>query len=82
MVLKHTYVTEKATLLLENEGVLQFLVDRNATKAEIAREIERLFDKKVTSVRTMNTMKGHKKAIVSFEEGNAAEEILSHLGIM
>jgi len=82
MALKHTYVTEKATMMLEEDGVLQFLVDRNATKTEIAQEIEEIFDKKVTSVRTMNTMKGEKKAIVTFEERNAAEEILGRLGIM
>lgn len=82
MALKHTYVTEKASMMLEEEGVLQFLVDRDATKTEIAQEIEELFDKQVTSVRTMNTMKGEKKAIVTFEERNAAEEILSRLGIM
>ncbi|MGC9434473.1 MAG: 50S ribosomal protein L23 [Methanomicrobiales archaeon] len=82
MVLKHTYVTEKASMMLEEEGVLQFLVDRDATKTEIAQEIEELFEKQVTSVRTMNTMKGKKKAIVRFEERNAAEEILSRLGIM
>lgn len=82
MALKHTYVTEKASMMLEEEGVLQFLVDRDATKTEIAQEIEELFEKQVTSVRTMNTMKGKKKAIVRFEERNAAEEILSRLGIM
>lgn len=82
MALKHTYVTEKASMMLEEEGVLQFLVDRDATKTEIAQEIEELFEKQVTSVRTMNTMKGEKKAIVTFKERNAAEEILSRLGIM
>jgi len=82
MVLKHPYVTEKATMLLENEGKLHFLVDRQATKQDIADAISKMFDKEVTQVRTMMTMKGKKKAIVSFADEKAGEEILSRLGIM
>lgn len=82
MTLKHPFVTEKATMVLENESKLQFLVTRNATKEEIRHEMEKVFDKDVTAVRTMMTMKGQKKAIVSFADEKAAEEILSRLGIM
>jgi len=82
MTLKHPFVTEKATMLLENESKLQFIVTRNATKEEIGDELEKIFDKDVTAVRTMMTMKGQKKAIVSFADEKAAEEILSRLGIM
>jgi large subunit ribosomal protein L23 len=82
MILKYPFVTEKATMILEKEGKLQFLVRREAKKPEIKRELERFFGKEVTSIRTMMTMKGEKKAIVSFAEEKAAEEILSRLGIM
>jgi large subunit ribosomal protein L23 len=82
MQLKYPFVTEKAMMLLEKENKLQFLVRREATKEEIKREIERTFDKKVTAIRTVNTMKGQKKAIISFADEKAAEEILSRLGIM
>ncbi len=82
MVLKHPFVTEKATMMLENESKLQFLVDNDASKQDIKREFEKSFGKEVTQVRTLMTMKGRKKAIVSFADGKAAEEILSRLGIM
>lgn len=82
MILKYPFVTEKATLVLEKEGKLQFIVRKEATKPEIKRELERVFDTEVTSVRTMMTMKGEKKATVAFAESKAAEEILSRLGIM
>jgi large subunit ribosomal protein L23 len=82
MVLKHPFVTEKAMVLLENENKLQVLVNRQATKQQIKREIEKAFDHKVKSVSTIMTMHGEKKAIVSFENEKAAEEILSRLGIM
>jgi large subunit ribosomal protein L23 len=71
MVLKYPFVTEKAMVLLENQS-----------KRQIKREIEKAFGQNVKSVRTLMTMHGEKKAIVSFENEKAAEEILSRLGIM
>ena len=82
MTLKYPFVTEKAMVLLENQSKLQFLVNRQATKISIKREMEKTFGQKVKSVRTLMNMHGEKKAIVSFENDKAAEEILSRLGIM
>lgn len=82
MVLKYPFVTEKATMMLEGENKLQFIVQRNATKQDIKRELESTFEQKVAEVRTMMTMKGEKKAIVKFADEKAAEEFLSRLGIM
>ncbi len=82
MVLKYPFVTEKAMVLLENQSKLQFLVSREANKSQIKREIEKSFGQNVKDIRTLMTMHGEKKAIVSFENEKAAEEILSRLGIM
>ncbi len=82
MTLKYPFVTEKAMVLLENQSKLQFLVEREATKDDVKREIEKSFGQKVKSVRTLMNTHGQKKAIVSFENDKAAEEILSRLGIM
>ncbi|KLK89208.1 50S ribosomal protein L23 [Methanoculleus sediminis] len=82
MILKHPFVTEKATMMLEGESKLQFIVTRDATKQDIKRELESAFEQEVANVRTMMTMKGEKKAIVTFTDAKAAEEILSRLGIM
>jgi large subunit ribosomal protein L23 len=82
MILKYPFVTEKAMMMLENQSKLQFLVRKDATKTQIKREIEKTFDQKVTDVRTIMNTHGEKKAIVSFENEKAAEEILSRLGIM
>lgn len=82
MVLQYPFVTEKAMMVLEKQGKLQFLVDRNADKAQIKREIEKAFEQEVTHVSTLMTMDGRKKAIVSFANEKAAEEVLSRLGIM
>ncbi len=82
MIIKHPYVSEKASMDMEYEGKLQFIVDDKASKKQIASELERMFGQRVKSVRTLMTMKGQKKAIVSFENEKAGEEILSRLGIM
>ena len=82
MTLKYPFVTEKAMVLLENQSKLQFLVAREASKDDVRREIEKSFGQKVKSVRTLMNTHGQKKAIVSFENEKAAEEILSRLGIM
>jgi len=82
MALKYPFVTEKAMMLLENQSKLQFLVSRESSKDEIKRDIEKMFGQNVKHVRTLMNMHGEKKAIVSFENEKAAEEILSRLGIM
>ncbi|MEN6342129.1 MAG: 50S ribosomal protein L23 [Methanospirillum sp.] len=82
MILRFPFVTEKAMLALESNSKLQFLVDNRATKPEIKRELEASFGHPVSAVRTINTTDGRKKAIVSFEDPKAAEEILSRLGVM
>jgi len=82
MILKYPYATEKASMIVEKDGQLQFMVDRKATKVQIKQEIEKMFGQPVTSVRTLMTNRGEKKAMISFSNPKAAEEILSRLGIM
>jgi large subunit ribosomal protein L23 len=82
MVLRHPFVTEKAMMTLEKGNKLQFLVDLKASKKQIKKEIEKTFEQEVTGVSTAITMHGEKKAIISFANEKAAEEILSRLGIM
>ena len=80
-VLVGPLVTEKATLLSEN-GQIAFRVRLDASKAEIRKAVENLFDVKVTAVNTLR-VKGktklfrgrrgrrpdYKKAIVTLAEG-------------
>ena len=80
-VLVGPLVTEKATMLSEH-GQIAFRVRLDATKPEIRRAVENLFDVKVTAVNTLR-VKGktklfrgrrgrrsdYKKAIVTLAEG-------------
>jgi large subunit ribosomal protein L23 len=77
----HPHVTEKATMLAEQNNLLQFIVGVDDTKTKVKKEIEALFKVKVHSVNTMMTPKGKKKAIVVFEDPNTATELASRLGL-
>lgn len=52
-VLKKPIATEKYTALGEKLGQYAFVVDKNATKDIIKREIQKVYDVTVTAVRTM-----------------------------
>jgi len=80
-VIQHPFITEKATFIIEDNNKLQFIVDINATKSQIKREVEELYDIPVEMINTMITMKGKKKAIITFEGDNTASELASRLGI-
>jgi large subunit ribosomal protein L23 len=77
----HPHVTEKATMLAEQNNLLQFIVGVDDTKTKVKKEIEALFKVKVHTVNTMMTTKGKKKAIVVFEDPNTATELASRLGL-
>ncbi len=53
-VIRRPLITEKSTLLKENQRTLVFEVHRDATKPEIKKAVEALFDTKVASVRVSN----------------------------
>ncbi|MBD3638966.1 MAG: 50S ribosomal protein L23 [Crocinitomicaceae bacterium] len=52
-IIKKPILTEKATLDSELNNRFAFVVDRNANKLEIKKEIERIYGVSVDSVRTM-----------------------------
>ncbi|AHL23745.1 MULTISPECIES: 50S ribosomal protein L23 [Thermococcus] len=74
-------VTEKAVSLIERENKLTFIVDRRATKADIKRAVEEMFNVKVEKVNTLITMRGEKKAYVKLKPEYDASEIAARLGL-
>jgi large subunit ribosomal protein L23 len=53
-VLLGPHVSEKATVVAEDSGHVVFRVASDATKLEIRRAVEQLFEVKVDSVRVLN----------------------------
>ena len=79
--INYPFVTEKAMMLLD-QNKLQFIVDPRSNKKQIAEDVEKLYGFKVKSVRTMTTMKGTKKAVLTFEDPESAHEIATRIGLM
>jgi large subunit ribosomal protein L23 len=69
-VLKRPLLTEKATIGRETANEYAFEVARSANKIEIKAAVERLFDVKVTKVRTINM--GGKVKRMGVHEGRRA----------
>ena len=80
-VVKYPLMTEKAMNLMDFENQLQFVVDLDATKPEIADDVEERFEVTVEDVRTQVTMKGQKKATVRLSDEDDAQDVASRIGV-
>jgi large subunit ribosomal protein L23 len=81
-VLKHPSGTEKSIRMMDSENKLVFIVDRKATKADIKKALEEMYEAKVLRVTTMITMQGTKKAIVRFKDDYPAIDLATKLGMI
>ena len=86
-VLKRFHVSEKASALLDMNRYT-FRVARDANRKEIKKNVEAMFNVKVTEIRVLNmpeksrtvgrhsgTRSGFKKAIVTLAEGNSITQV-------
>lgn len=79
--IKYPFITEKAMMLLE-DNKLQFIVDTRSNKGQIKSDVVKMYGFPVKSICTLTTMKGLKKAVVTFEGADAAHEIATRIGLM
>jgi large subunit ribosomal protein L23 len=79
-VVLHAYVTEKSMDEMERLNKLEFAVDRRATRAEIKRAIEGIYQCKVAKVNTKIVREG-KIATITFTKDYSAEDIGSRAGV-
>jgi large subunit ribosomal protein L23 len=82
MIIRSPYVTEKVTAMIDAENSLEFLVDMKATKKDIKKALAELYDVRITSVRTMITPQGDKKAVVKMAASGTANELATRLGLL
>ncbi|HIP84647.1 MAG TPA: 50S ribosomal protein L23 [Methanothermococcus okinawensis] len=80
-IIKMPVISEKAMRLIEEENKLVFYVDKRATKRDIKRAVEELFNVEVSKVNVLITPKGEKKAYVKLKDEYDAGEIAANLGI-
>jgi len=80
-VIIYPLITEVTSRLIERENKMVFIVNRAATKSDIKRAVEELYQVKVSSVNTLITREGTKKAYVKLSEEYSATDLAVKLGI-
>ncbi|RLI13301.1 50S ribosomal protein L23 [Candidatus Bathyarchaeota archaeon] len=81
-VILYPLMTEASSRLLEKENKLVFITNIKATKKDIKRAIEELYNVKVSKVNTVIVSKGKKKAFVRLEPEYSATDVAIKLGIL
>ena len=81
-ILKYPIMTEVASRILETENTIVFIVDSRATKRDIKRAVENLYDVTVSKVNTLITPRGEKKAYVKLHPDDKAVDVAIKLGII
>jgi large subunit ribosomal protein L23 len=80
-VVKYPYITEKTSILINNNNTITFIVDGKGDKGKVKDAVETLYDVKVDKVNLLITKKG-KKAYVRLTNEYPASELASKIGIV
>ena len=75
-------ITEKAVNMIEAENKICFIVNKKSENSDIKNAVEKLYSVKVDSVKTINDMKGRKKAIVRINKKFKADDLATKLGVL
>lgn len=81
-VIKYPMMTERSVNMIENENKLVFIVDRRASKDDIKAAVKELYEVEATTVNTLITTKGEKKAFVKLSDDHDASDVAIRLGIL
>lgn len=81
-VILYPVMTEVASRILEAENKLVFVVSPKASRADIRRAVEELYEVRVEKVTVTVTPKGHKKAFVRLHPDYKAADVAIKLGIL
>jgi len=81
-VILHPIMTEVASRILESENKLVFVVSLKASRKDVKRAVEELYEVRVEKVTTNITAKGQKKAFVKLHPDYKATDVAIKLGIL
>ncbi len=82
LVINYPVMSEDTVKLIETENKIVFIVHGNATKRDIWRAVEGLYEVKVDQVHTLVTPEGKKKAYVKLSPESKASDLAVKLGIL
>ncbi len=81
-VILYPLMTEVTSRILETENKLVFIVNMKATKGDIKRAVEELYEVRTEKINVMITPRGEKKAFVKLNLENKAVDVAIKLGIL
>jgi large subunit ribosomal protein L23 len=75
------YITEKTFNLIEKENKLTFIVSEKATKDQIVKALQILYESQADEVNTARTIQG-KKAFIKIKAPEGARELATKMGLV
>jgi large subunit ribosomal protein L23 len=81
-VILYPLMTESASIMVEKENKLVFMVSLKASKIDIKKAMEELYEVKVEEVNTQITPQGEKKAFIKLHSDFKATDVAIKLGIL
>ena len=81
-VIFYPLMTESASLMVEKDNKLIFIVNLKAGKSDVKRAVEQLYEVKVDKVTMLITPQGEKKAFVKLNPEYKASDVAIKLGIL
>jgi len=81
-IIAYPLMTESASVMVEKDNKLIFIVNFKAGKADVKRAVETLYEVKVSKVNLLITPQGVKKAFVKLAPEFRASDVAIKLGIL
>ncbi len=81
-VLKYPLATEKAISQIDRNNLIVYIVDFRATKTEIKKEFESMFQVKVDKIRSINLPNNAKKVYIKIAKGYKATDVAAKLKLV
>jgi large subunit ribosomal protein L23 len=81
-VLKYPLATEKAISQIDRNNLIVYIADFRATKTEIKKEFESMFQVKVEKIRSVNMPNNSKKVYIKVAKGYKATDVASKLKLV
>jgi len=81
-VIFYPLMTEAASLMVEKDNKLIFIVNLKAGKSDVKRAVEQLYEVKVDKITMLTTPQGEKKAFVKLKPEYRASDVAIKLGIL
>ncbi len=82
LVIIYPMMSEDTVKLIEAENKITFVVRNEASKRDVWRAVEELYEVKVEQVHTVTTPEGKKKAYVRLGPESKASDLAVKLGIL